>query len=401
VRYRTRSHGLPTGCAASHLRSACTARTPSMIHGPGASIQRATAARMTEPTNSAQRIIAKFGGQCALAKLLSRTQSTVQHWWNTGSIPAKWQARLLALAEEHGVVLEPADFMWSATALALVPAQAAAVVVRDESAPVAKYKGVLSVMGMEIPCYVLSSGQRVVGRTSFAETLSNIKGGGALEEYLRPAALKPWINIDLVLEGMVPFRLPEVEGLGTDVKGLPADMVIDICRGFVAALDANSRGDIPGGVPKMTERQKQIAVRAGMFVSACAKAGLDALIERAPAANGEIHGMISGPGVFWHYRVTATSAQTQVHVLTPPRSSAREAVRLQNRFLRDVLDRVHQEQSDDVRYPKRVDGEFYLLRQSPGMHVSHRHCQAAITTGALDRRFVEQIQAWNLALLRP
>jgi hypothetical protein len=121
----------------------------------------------------------------------------------------------------------------------------------------------------------------------------------------------------------------------------------------------------------------------------------------APTANGEIHGMISGPGVFWHYRVTATAAQTQVHVLTPPRSSAREAVRLQHRFLRDVLDRVHQEQSGDVHYPKRVDGEFYLLRQSPGMHVAHRHCQAAITTGALDRRFVEQIQAWNLALLRP
>jgi hypothetical protein len=35
------------------------------------------------------------------------------------------------------------------------------------------------------------------------------------------------------------------------------------------------------------------------------------------------------------------------------------------------------------------------------MHVTHRHCQAAITADALDRRFVEQIQTWNLALLRP
>src|SRR5450631_4346426 len=32
--------------------------------------------------------------------------------------------------------------------------------------PGAKYKGVLNLVGMEIPCYVLDNGQRVIGRTS-------------------------------------------------------------------------------------------------------------------------------------------------------------------------------------------------------------------------------------------
>ncbi len=45
----------------------------------------------------------------------------------------------------------------------------------------------------------------VTGRTSFADMLSSIKGGGALEEYLKPASLKPWINMNLVLEGSLAW----------------------------------------------------------------------------------------------------------------------------------------------------------------------------------------------------
>jgi hypothetical protein len=32
-------------------------------------------------------------------------------------------------------------------------------------------------------------------------------------------------------------RLPKVEGLERKVKGLPADLAIDICRAFVSALE--------------------------------------------------------------------------------------------------------------------------------------------------------------------
>jgi len=40
-----------------------------------------------------------------------------------------------------------------------------------------------------------------------------IKGGGALEKYIGVKALEPFINKELVLERLVPFRLLEVEGL--------------------------------------------------------------------------------------------------------------------------------------------------------------------------------------------
>lgn len=145
--------------------------------------------------------------------------------------------------------------------------------------PEAKYRGVLRVLDAEIPVYVLKDGQRIIGRTSATEVLTGIKGGGALEKYLGVNALKPFIDLDLVLEGMVPFRLPEVEGLEKDVKGLTTSAWIDICRGFVAALEASDRDDYVGS--KLTLRQREMALKASMFLAACAKVGLDALVDEA------------------------------------------------------------------------------------------------------------------------
>ncbi len=63
-----------------------------------------------EPKNSAERVIARFGGQSALAHLLDTRQSTIQHWASTGMVPTRHHRRLLALARERGIILEPKDF---------------------------------------------------------------------------------------------------------------------------------------------------------------------------------------------------------------------------------------------------------------------------------------------------
>jgi myo-inositol-1-phosphate synthase len=63
--------------------------------------------------NPAERLIHRFGGQSALAKLLGRRQSTVEYWARTGRIPAQWHQPLLALARERGMNLEARDFMES------------------------------------------------------------------------------------------------------------------------------------------------------------------------------------------------------------------------------------------------------------------------------------------------
>ena len=66
---------------------------------------------MNDQENSAERIINRFGGQSALAALLGRRQSTVQHWAITGRVPAQWHQTLLKLARDRGINLDPKDFI--------------------------------------------------------------------------------------------------------------------------------------------------------------------------------------------------------------------------------------------------------------------------------------------------
>ena len=61
--------------------------------------------------NTARQIIDRFGGQSALAALLGKRQSTVQHWARTGRIPSQWHEQLLELARNRGIGLEPKDFV--------------------------------------------------------------------------------------------------------------------------------------------------------------------------------------------------------------------------------------------------------------------------------------------------
>lgn len=75
--------------------------------------------------------------------------------------------------------------------------------------------------------------------------LSGFKAQGDLEGYLRSQNLKPFIDIDITVAKMVSFRLPEVEQLGREAKGLPADLLIEICQGLVAALQASQEEPPP------------------------------------------------------------------------------------------------------------------------------------------------------------
>src|ERR1700761_1282664 len=65
--------------------------------------------------NAASRVIRLFGGQSALAQLLGKRQSTVEHWAKTGRVPAQWHQPLLALARHRGINLEARDFMGTVT----------------------------------------------------------------------------------------------------------------------------------------------------------------------------------------------------------------------------------------------------------------------------------------------
>jgi hypothetical protein len=149
---------------------------------------------------------------------------------------------------------------------------------QDANLPTAKYRGVLRLMDKEIPCYVLDDEQRIIGRIAITEMLTKIKRQGDLESYLRAQNLSPFINAANISDRMVSFRIPEVDQLRIEVKGLPYDALLDMCRGFMNALEASERPDTS---VKLTSRQREIALQAGLFLAACSDVGLMALIDEA------------------------------------------------------------------------------------------------------------------------
>jgi len=210
--------------------------------------------------NAARKIIAKFGGQTVLAKLLGKRQGTVQYWAKTGRIPSKWHKPILMLAAERGINLLPRDFLYE-------PEVEITVQLAD---PIAQWQGILPLGEHdELPCYVLDDGRRVISRTGAASMLTNRKGGGNLEQYVQVQALRNYIPDDFQSR-MIDFVLPGVAN--KTVRGLTAEDFLTICNTFVKARD---NGDLT------TARQHVIATKASMLLMACAKTGLIALIDEA------------------------------------------------------------------------------------------------------------------------
>jgi len=211
--------------------------------------------------NPAENVVARFGGQSTLARLIGKGQSTVSHWVKTGRIPAKWQSQLLKLAAESGISLAASDFMTS-------PGSKEGEIDGQRSGlPKATWWGVLPIGEAELPVFVLDDGQRVISRTGATGLLTDRKGGGNLQSYLQVAALTDYLPSDL--SGLsIEFEILHVTN--KKVVGFSAETFIEICRAYVKAL-----GD---GVLD-TDRQKEIAVKASMFLASCAKVGLIALID--------------------------------------------------------------------------------------------------------------------------
>ena len=185
----------------------------------------------------------------------------------------------LSRVEKQDLARKAAKARWEKVKNQSLPEGAGIVESRAESLPEARYPGLLTLAGVEIPVYVLSNGQRVIARIAATKVLTESETRQAdLESYLRVEGLKPFLDVDSVRARMVRFGQKEVEMLNQAVMGLPSDLFIEICQAYVAALNASQSPD--SGVT-LTERQREIAIRAGMFLSGCAKVGLDALIDEA------------------------------------------------------------------------------------------------------------------------
>lgn len=203
----------------------------------------------------ASQIIQKFGGQSALARLIGKRSSTVQHWSKKGTIPAKWHAELLRLARERSLDLGPNDLV-------------AEPDVFLERPPQARWWGELVLGDEAASCFVLDDGRRVISRTGATDVLTGRKGGGNLESYIQVESLVGYLPPDLD-EQWIDFEIPEVTN--KRARGITAETFLDLCTAYVRARDDG----------RLTSRQEEIARKASMVLAACAKVGLIALIDEA------------------------------------------------------------------------------------------------------------------------
>lgn len=212
--------------------------------------------------NTASRVISKFGSQSDVAEALGKARSTVSYWSRTGVIPAKWQGPLLDLAKRRGIELSPGDFVD-------MPRSDSDIEQQRAVPPEARWPGVLAIGDTELPVYVLDDGRRVISRTGATRVLAGPQGGGDFEGYLTPQAMRVYLPQNLH-EQMVEFSIAGV--VNKTVLGMTAETFLDICRAYAQARDD---GALRSPV------QERIAVRAGMFLAACAKVGLIALIDES------------------------------------------------------------------------------------------------------------------------
>jgi hypothetical protein len=213
--------------------------------------------------SKSSKIIDKFGGQSALAKLLNKRQSTIRHWYVNG-IPAKWQRPILDLANQHGIDLHPEDFF------------EASQVTEDfsiQKIPKATHWGDLPIGDVNLPCYVLDTGDRVFALKGVMVGLMEIEGG-PLADYLMVKALRDYLPGDLIpdqdsnIPALIEFDTG-TKGFAQHALGFPVERFMDLCIAYSTASEKE----------QLTERQQKIAQNAARFLRATAKVGIIALVD--------------------------------------------------------------------------------------------------------------------------
>lgn len=230
---------------------------------------------------SAARIIEKFGGQTDLATLIGKGQSTVAYWAKAGRVPAKWHPKLLELAAEKGLDLQPSDFLPPMKDVVLMPAEND----HSEVVPVATHWGDLDIAGTAIPSYVLNTGDRVFSLKGVVVGLIGTEGG-QLAEYLKVRSLQPHLPKDLMPaeNGEIPalFKFDTTgEGIAKYALGIKVERFNDLLRAYSSALVDHALSAYDSTKIALTARQMEIATRAVKFQQACSDVGLVALVDEA------------------------------------------------------------------------------------------------------------------------
>lgn len=160
----------------------------------------------------------------------------------------------------------------TAKAMKMVEAKSA-----RKAMPRVTHEGVIKLVGVEIPCYVLSNGDRVLSQRGISEAFTGSRGGGGVvtgengtqktPRFLARKAIQPFVSKDLTARLNSPIEfLPKA---GRSAFGYVDSLLPEICEVVIDSCRANGLAD---------SQQYKVA---DTLIRGFARVGIAALIDEA------------------------------------------------------------------------------------------------------------------------
>ena len=142
-----------------------------------------------------------------------------------------------------------------------------------------KYDGILNLNGLEIPCYVLEDGRRVLSTSGMQKALGatenepDQRSSGRLAEVLNSKIVSRCIS-----EENISSKFPTISCYkgNTQIKGYEASVLPDICEIMLQVRDYAIANNLELG-----SRQKAVIMQSDIIIRALARVGIIALVDEA------------------------------------------------------------------------------------------------------------------------
>lgn len=137
---------------------------------------------------------------------------------------------------------------------------------------VATHRGILPIGELEIQCFVLDDGTRVISGRSTTKAIGMRGRGQGVTRIPRHRTLSPFIQGDLREKLQNPLRFLPSERAKSTIPGYEATILLDVCESILEAQDAGAL---------TTEQEQRYADHALRIVRGLASVGIIALVDEA------------------------------------------------------------------------------------------------------------------------
>lgn len=235
----------------------------------------------------------------------------------------------------------------------------------------------LKIGNLELPCYVLDNGRRVLVRAGMINSLGmsegtgsrSLEGGDRLTKFVDGQRLKPFISDKLaeMIKNPIRFRLPK----GGIAFGYEATILADLCDAVLSAREAG----------ELQKQQLHIAKQCEILVRGFARVGIIALVDEATGFQ-EIRDRQALQAILDKYLTDEWAKWTK----TFPDEFYRELFRLKNIAYPPVTSKKNR-----PSYVGHWTNDVIYSRLAPGVLNALREKNPVTPTGYRKRRFHQHL----------